>query len=326
MGVQIKTVVFVVAVLAVVAGAYYEIQVKQNFGNSLLPPENTGNLDFYVYDAPAYNVSAVYMTFSVISLYQNFVGWTTYTLGKKTIDVANIGASNASLLTGLALSPKNYTAVGLYVTHVVVNINGANETFTLASKRAFVSHSFSVIEKKTTNVNIQFYLGSDLNLNRMVFTPNIGSSFTAGNSSTVEKGTVNFYTYDRPSYNVSAVYLTFANISLHGVQTGWTTYNVTNQTINIWNRSAANAPLLNSITLAPQQYTMIRLYIENVTATVNGVNETFRIAAPYAIINQPFNVSANGSTTIKIQFDLITDLNVEGDLFTPLIGSTVSYS
>ncbi len=323
---SVKALVFTVAVLAIVAGAYYEIQTKQDLGTKLIAPQNSGQLDLYVYDAPAHNVSAVYMTFSVISLYVNFVGWTNYSLGKKTVDISDLGASNASLLTGLSLSPQQYTAVGLYVTNVVATVNNVNETFSLASQHALVSHSFSVVTNKTTNIDIQFYLGSDLNLNTKVFTPGIGTSFSAGKSGSIVNGTANFFTYDKPSLNVSAVYLNFSEISLHGVQTGWNNYSVTNQTINIFNRSAANASLLNSLSLAPQQYTMIRLYVQNVTATVNGVNETFKIASPYAFINQPFNITSKGTVNVMIQFNLTADLNVNGRMFTPLIGTTVSTS
>lgn len=323
---SVKAIVFVVAVVAVVAGAFYEVQMKQNLGDKLVAPQNGGTLNVYVYDAPATtNISAVYMTFSVVSLYVNFHGWTNYSLGKKTIEISSLSATNALLLKGLNLTPQQYTAVGLYVTNVVATLNGVNQTFALSSKNVFVSHQFAVMTNKTTDVAIQFDLESDLNLNTMVFTPNVGTNFNTGVEGQPANGTANFYVYDAPpSYNVTAVYMNFSSISLHGVQTGWTNYSVTNKSIDIFNRSAVNASLLNSLNISAQKYTMIRLYVQNVTATVNGVNETFKIASPFAFINHPFNVTVNGKLSIKIQFDLTTDLNLNGRVFTPLIGTSVS--
>lgn len=323
---SVKAAVVIVAVLAVVAGAFYEVGVKQNLGDKLVAPQNSGNLNVYVYDAPAAgNVTAVYMTFSVVSLYVNFQGWTNYTLAKHTIEISNLTSTNALLLQNLSLAPQQYSAVGLYVTNVSATINGTDKPFKLASTDIFVSHQFAVITNKTTDVSIQFDLISDLNLDSLVFTPNVGTSFATGQKGQ-NNATANFYVYDAPpsSYNVSAVYMSFSNISLHGEQTGWVNYSVTNGSINIYNRSEANASLLNSVNISAQNYTMIRLYLQNVTATVNGVNETFKIASPYAMINHPFNVSANGTINVKIQFDLLKDLNVNGQVFTPLIGTTVS--
>lgn len=321
-----KGLALVVVVIAVIAGAYYSMEVKSNIGAALTPPTNSGTLNLFVSDAPANNVSAVYMTFTNISLYENFKGWTNYTLGKETINVLNLNASNAALLAGLKLGPQEFTAVGLYVTNVVVTMNGVNETFKLASHKAFLSHTFSVVTNKTTNVNIQFDLGSDLNLNSKIFTPNVGTSFTTGTPGKNSNGTFNLYVSDAPpsSYNVTAVYVTFSNLSLQGEQTGWMNFSLPNTTINLMNITSSNASLLSNLTISQQEYTMIRLYIQNVTVTVNGVNETFKLSAPFAFINHSFNVSANNTTVVHMEFNLSNDVHANSKQFTPNIGSTIS--
>lgn len=317
----VKGMTFVVVILAIVAGAYFTL-ANDNVGGKLVNSQNVGVLNLYVYDAPSPAVSAVYITFTTVSLHENFGFWQNFSLGSKTVNVLNLSSANATLLKGLSLTPQEYGEVGLQVTKVVATVGGANETFALASKSIYVTHTFSIVTNKTTNVNIQIDLESDLNLQTKVFTPNIGSTFTTGTKGTQDNGTLNFYTYDKPSENVSAVYLTFSNVSLHGVQTGWENYSIPNETINILNLSQSNASLLQSLSLSPQEYTMVRLYIQQVNVTLNGVNETFRLAAPFALINHPFNVSSNGTTELYIQFNLAHDINTHALIFTPNVGTT----
>lgn len=318
-----KASIVIVIALAVVAGGYYELAVRDNIGNQLIPEQSGGTLNLYVFDSPLENLSAVYITFTSISLYNNLNGWQNFSLGKDTVNVLHLSASNASLLKGIHISPQNYSAVDLYITSVLVNTGVSNETFSLSSHQAFFSHGFSVVKNKTTNVNIEFDLSSDLNFETKTFSPNGASSYTTGALGSKNRGTLNMYVYDAPAQKVSAVYLTFSNISLDGVQTGWNNYSVANRTIDILNMSQTNASLLGGINLGPQNYTMIRLYIQNVTVTVNGVNESFRMASPFAFINKPFSVSSNLTTDMYVQFDLASDLNMHSKMLTPHVGTII---
>lgn len=319
---SVKTFVFVTVVVTIVAGAGYALQANHNLGSKLIGPQDGGNLDVYIYDMPVnHNVSAVYLTFSSVSLYVSFQGWTNYSLDKKTVQISNHNSSSMFLVSKMTMPPQNYTAIKLDLEGVSASIGGKNQSLSLASSEVFVSHSFSVLNNKTTNVEIMFDLSNDLNLNKSTFTPNIGSSFNTGNESSPQSGFADFYVYDAPSYNVSAVYMNFSEISLHGVQTGWTNFSVSNHSINVLGLTAANASLLGNLNVSAQNYTMIRLYIQNVTVTLNGINETFKLASPYAMINHPFDVLANGTVSVKIQFDLNQDVNVHSRMFTPLIGS-----
>ncbi len=319
---SVKTFVFVIVVVTIVAGVGYAIQSNNSLGNTLVGPQSGGNLDVYIYDMPVnYNVSAIYMTFSSVSLYVNFQGWTNYSLDKKTLEISNPNSSGVYLVSNMSIAPQNFTALKLKLADVSANIGGTNHSLSLAASNVFVSHSFSVLDNKTTNVEIMFDLSNDLNVNLSTFTPNTESSFNTGNESSPQSGFANFYVYDAPSYNVSAVYMNFSSISLHGVQTGWTNYTVSNRSINVLGLTSANASLLGNISVSVENYTMIKLYITNVTVTVNGVNETFKMASQYALVNHPFIVTANGTVNVQIQFDLNQDVNVHGRMFTPLVGS-----
>lgn len=138
------------------------------------------------------------------------------------------------------------------------------------------------------------------------------------------QGTLNIYVQDAPTSNVSAVYITFSAVSVHGNQSGWTNYTTGNTTVNILNLTTTNASLLKSITLNAEKYTMIRLYITSVNITENGKNVTFTLHAPFAFINHPFTVSKNSATKLNIDFNLNQDLNMQSKVFTPNIGMVVS--
>ena len=318
-----KAGVVILIALAVVATGYYELAVRDNIGNQFLQDNNSGTLNLFVYASPLDNLSAVYITFSSICLYGELGGSVNYSLGKITINILEPTSFNASLLKEMKLSPSNYTSIELVISAVVINSNGTNQTLSLTSDRAYFSHSFSVVDNRTTNVNIEFDLAADINFTSMTFSPNGSSSYFSGTPGIQDNGTLNMFVYDAPKDNVSAVYLSFSMISLHGVQTGWANYSLGNMTVNILNMTMKNASLLKGLSLGPQNYTMIRLYIQNVTVTANGNNESFRLASPFAFINMPFNVSTNGTTDMYIQFALSSDLNMHSRVLTPKVGTIV---
>ena len=123
---------------------------------------------------------------------------------------------------------------------------------------------------------------------------------------------------------VDAVYITFGSVALHSNggnnSSGWMNYSVLTKTVNILGLTTSNASLLSNITLHAGKYTMIRLYITNVTVNILGVNYTFTLSAPYAFINRPFTVSAHSTTNVIIDFNLNSDLNLNSKIFTPYVG------
>lgn len=149
-------------------------------------------------------------------------------------------------------------------------------------------------------------------------------AFTYMNYFNKSNGTLNLYVQDAPTNNVSAVYITFSAVSVHGNQTNWTNYSVGSTTVNILNLTTTNASLLKSVTLQAQTYTMIRLYITSVNVTINGQNVSFALKAPFAFLNHPFTVSPNSATKLNIEFNLNQDLNQQAKIFTPNIGMVVS--
>ena len=137
-------------------------------------------------------------------------------------------------------------------------------------------------------------------------------------------GTVNVSVADTSIAGVSAVNLTFSEIAIHSNATGWTNISTT-KTIDILNVTSANAILLGSMSLKAQKYTQIRLELTKVTVVLFGVNVTATLSRNgFAVINQPFTVSAHGTTDMVIDFDLRTSVQIMGPTsitFTPNIGS-----
>ena len=129
---------------------------------------------------------------------------------------------------------------------------------------------------------------------------------------------------DAPNSSVSGVFITFSDVSLHNNASGWTNYSVKSTTVNILGLTATNASLLTNITLSAGTYTMIRLFITNVTVDMLGVNISFSLHAPFAFINHPFKVSAHGNLNVVIEFNLSQDLSLTSKVFTPNVGIVVS--
>lgn len=140
-------------------------------------------------------------------------------------------------------------------------------------------------------------------------------------------GSLNIYVHDAPpsSQQVTGVWITFTAVSIHGVSTGWLNNQVTpSRTINISGLTTTTAKLLQTYTLQPGKYTMLRLYLLNVSVILGGVNTTFRLSASFAFINGPFNISGSQTTTINIDFNLTQCLNMHAEIFTPKVGYTIS--
>ena len=152
----------------------------------------------------------------------------------------------------------------------------------------------------------------------------IAGGFTYLNYSNSNTGKVNVYVEDAPILNVSAVYITFANFSLHNTSSGWSTHSVKTTTVNILGLTTTNASLLGSFTINAGNYTMIRLYLTSVRVVIAGVNVSFTLASPDAFLNHPFTVKAHSTTNLNIEFNLSQDLNINSRIFTPSIGVVVS--
>ncbi len=137
-------------------------------------------------------------------------------------------------------------------------------------------------------------------------------------------GNVSLKVMDAPISGVSAVYLTFSHVAIHGTKTGWSNYTLASKTVNILHLTTSNASLLGSIKLTAQRYTQIRLYVQNVSIVMSGVSQNMTMSGGHwADIIGTFNVSAHSTTTVIIAFNLNQELNMVSMTFTPVVGTTM---
>ncbi|MHB8397189.1 MAG: DUF4382 domain-containing protein [Thermoplasmataceae archaeon] len=137
-------------------------------------------------------------------------------------------------------------------------------------------------------------------------------------------GNVSLKVMDAPMSGVSAVYLTFSQVAIHGTKTGWSNYTLASKTVNILDLTTSNASLLGSIKLTAQRYTQIRLYVQNVSVVMSGVSHSMKMMSNWADIIGTFNVSAHSTTTVIIAFNLNQELNMVSMTFTPVVGTTMT--
>ncbi len=141
-----------------------------------------------------------------------------------------------------------------------------------------------------------------------------------GYFNTMNNGNLSIYVSDANSNTVSGVYITFSSIEVHGNQSGWVNYSLGQRTINIYGINVNNSVLLGNISLEPQKYTMIRIYITSVVVNMNGVNATFNLSSDFAFINHPFTISPHSQLSFIVEFKLNECLNIQSRIFTPYIG------
>jgi hypothetical protein len=165
--VKSKAIIGIVAVVIIAAGVGGYLYYNNT--------STTGHMAVSVADAPVMSgVGAVYISFSAVELHSNTSGWTNYSVPSTTINILGLTTTNASLLTNITLHSGTYTTIRLFINSITVEILGANISFTMASKFAFINHPFTVSAHSTTGIIIDFNLNQDLNLNSRMFTPSVG--------------------------------------------------------------------------------------------------------------------------------------------------------
>ena len=105
------------------------------------------------------------------------------------------------------------------------------------------------------------------------------------------------------------------------VTAGW--YTIVNQTQTFDLISLQNVTdLLGSANLSAGWYTQIRLYVEKVVLTIDGVEYDCKLPSKTIKLIKPFRISANMTTTLTLDFDVQESVHQTGDgkyMFKPTI-------
>jgi hypothetical protein len=71
--------------------------------------------------------------------------------------------------------------------------------------------------------------------------------------------------------------------------------------------------LLGSVNLSVGWYTQIRLYIESVVLTIDGVEYDCKIPSNTIKLIKPFSISANATTILTLDFDVNQSVHETGN-------------
>ena len=153
------------------------------------------------------------------------------------------------------------------------------------------------------------------------YTPN-GSAYATAQrvylapGSTAPTGTTVFTVSDSPQfYNISALFITVTNASIHSQSTGkWYTIPLQTSTFNLVRLRNISA-VLSGVKLSAGIYDELVLHISNVTVVVNGTNESAVLPSSALRVFGEFNLSntTNSTAWINLDFDLAHSLHITGD-------------
>jgi hypothetical protein len=139
---------------------------------------------------------------------------------------------------------------------------------------------------------------------------------------------------DDPGLNITKAVINISQVKVHlSAGVGNESENETNVTagwIMVVNQSQTFdlialqnvTDLLGSVNLSAGWYTQIRLYIESVVLTIDGVEYDCKIPSNTIKLISPFNISANLTTTLILDFDVQESVHETGNgkyMFKPTI-------
>ncbi len=143
--------------------------------------------------------------------------------------------------------------------------------------------------------------------------------------SAVPAGSTVFSVSDSPAlYNISALFITVDNLSVHSTSTGkWYNVKIQTSTFNLVALKNISA-IMSGTKLQAGQYDEIALNISNVVATVNGTKESVLLPSGKLKIFGNFNISnsTNSSQWLNLDFNLEHSLHMTGNgtlIMTPVI-------
>ncbi len=168
---EIKMAILVTVVLSMVPVSLAYVDYNQ--GNNI-SSSSGGTLSLYVHDNPVPKATAVYITFTSVSLHGNNTGWENFSVNSRTVNILGLTTTNESLLKTINLQSERYTMIRLYISKVSVMLNGNNITFNLSAPFIFMNRPFNIQDNSNTVISINFQLHQCLNMNSRMFTPFVG--------------------------------------------------------------------------------------------------------------------------------------------------------
>lgn len=140
--------------------------------------------------------------------------------------------------------------------------------------------------------------------------------YTESLGNAVHKGNLNITVADSGTGNVSWIFATFTKAMVNSNQSGWQSYSLQNESVNIFVNATYEQDISN-IPLVSQGYSAIKLYMDSVVVGVNGLNTTFNLSSSYAYSSMTFHILPHQNTMLLFDFNASKDINWSTHSFTP---------
>ncbi len=141
-------------------------------------------------------------------------------------------------------------------------------------------------------------------------TPNAQQVYLAPNS-TVPSGSTVFTVSDSPQlYNISALFVTIDNASIHSESNGkWYSIPLQANTFDLVKLDNISS-ILSGVKLSSGVYDDLVFYISNVTAVLNGTTENVFLPSGRLLVVGNLNISNNTTNWINLDFDLEHSIHI----------------
>jgi hypothetical protein len=157
-------------------------------------------------------------------------------------------------------------------------------------------------------------------------------------TSDAKNGTLEIRVTDAPpEYDIATIDITFSKVEVHTAgdgeeNDGWIDITIVDGQFDLLQLQAADLEaLLAAEEVTSGKYTQLRVIVDTITVTLNVDGEPPEIVLPSGELkfNQPFEVTAEDTTTILLDFDAAESLVSTGAgklIFQPVVQLTIQHS
>ncbi len=160
LGFKVISIIVSIIVVASAAGVF----IYRNYEK-----ETTGKIDFYIASDEVPNVTGIYLTLSMIGVY-NGVTWSNHSINKKT-DLYLDNFSSPGLIDEINLPSHNYSYFTLYIVSAYIGVSGSYHKLSLTSNHTLNSFDLNLAGGTTVSLLFGFKIEGNLNISERTLTP-----------------------------------------------------------------------------------------------------------------------------------------------------------
>jgi len=169
----------------------------------------------------------------------------------------------------------------------------------------------------------------------LIFSSLIAFGVGCGQTSVAQTGTLEIRVIDAPpEYDIATIDITFSKVEVHKAgdgeqEGGWITVSIAQGRFDLLRLEANDLEaLLATDEVTPGTYTQLRIIIDSISITLNGVGEPPEVLIPSGELkfNRNFEVAVDEMTTLLVDIDAAESLVSTGSgklLFKPVVKLTI---